>query len=172
MCVCGRCGVGARLIGELDRSGVGETVVVDTVKSLTGLRASIRANNEVLVRQLREDDHSQTLLEMARDEVELGRLSLLAPLDQVDTGGMLLNPRFGVAQQKESGEWKVHVVCTSISCVGRTSGHVIAQGAGCRPFVMEPRHVVGRDSSGEHEQTSTEGGKRKWPHYASRQDAP
>ena len=104
------------MIGELDRSGVGETVYVDKVKSVQGLRASCRANNQVLLRQLKEDDHAQVLLEMAREEEELVRLSLLAPVGQVDTQHMLLNPRFGVAQQKECGAWKVCVcVCTPVS---------------------------------------------------------
>ena len=113
VCVVARCVclfAGARLIGELDRSGVGETVAVDVVKSVDSLRASCGGNNEVLLRQLREDDNSDALLSMAQEEAELGRLVSLAPLGQVDTSEMLLNPRFGVAQQKESGEWKVRLL--------------------------------------------------------------
>lgn len=98
------------MIGELDRSGIGAPVEVDKVPSLGELWASCRASNEKLLTELREDEHSLMLLQLARQDAALGRLSQPMPVEQFPLGSFLLHPRFAGVKEQSGGPCKVRAL--------------------------------------------------------------
>ena len=77
------------------------------VKSVSDLRASCRASNAALLRELREDSHSTDLLRITSEDAELGRMTAVAPIEQFDLDSYLLHPRFAVTKLKADGSHKV-----------------------------------------------------------------
>jgi len=101
------------MLGELGRSGVGEPVVVDRVKSVAELRAKCGTSNAALIGQLRADSNACELLKLTRDDAALGRMTAPTPLSDHNAHllpEVLLNPRFGVVKEKENGEVKIRAV--------------------------------------------------------------
>lgn len=98
------------MLGELQRSGVGEPMCLDRVKSVAALQASCEKSNAVLVNQLREDSNASELLRITREDAAMGRMTEPVPVSAIDTAQALLNPRFGVEKEKEDGEIKVRAV--------------------------------------------------------------
>ena len=101
---------GAAMLGELERSGVGEPMYVDLVKSIVTLQASCVRSNAALVKQLKEDCNATELLRITREDAVMGRMTGPVPLESIDTAQALLNPRFGVEKEKEDGGIKVRAV--------------------------------------------------------------
>ena len=102
--------LGAHILGELERSGVGVPICADYVKSIERLRASCESSNSVLVAELREDTNASELFSITREDARLGRMSVPVPIEEVNTDHVLLNPRFGVEKVKENGDVKVRAV--------------------------------------------------------------
>ena len=98
------------MIGELHRSGVGEPICVDRVKSVEALRAGCKYSNEALLRDLREDRNAEALLKSTREDAAMGRMSNPVPIQKCDTSQILLNPRFGVEQEKDDGRMKIRAI--------------------------------------------------------------
>ena len=101
---------GAELIGELERSGVGRPLEVDSVKSVAELRRSCLESNQVLLREPREDNNAEELLRRTQADVLLGRMREIVSVQELDLAQVLLNPRFGVEQEKDDGRIKVRAV--------------------------------------------------------------
>ncbi len=101
---------GAAMLGELTRSGVGVPLSVDYVKSATELKASCERSNQVLLRELREDSNAAALLKQTREDAALGRMMEPVPVAQADLSHVLLNPRFGVEQEKKDGSTKLRAI--------------------------------------------------------------
>ena len=101
---------GAKMVGELDCSGVGTPMPVDLVKNVAELKASCQTHNTELLPQLREDSNASELLRLASEDAKLGRMSFPKPAQADEMSEILLNPRFGVEQLKEDGSVKVRAV--------------------------------------------------------------
>jgi len=105
---------GAPMIGELACSGIGEKLGdvarVDVVKSIEELRANRQRNNTALLSELREDIHSETLLELAREDAAAGRMCMPRVAGGAELQEWLLNPRFSAEQEKEDGSTKVRAI--------------------------------------------------------------
>ena len=101
---------GAKMVGELDCSGVGTPTPVDLVKNVAELKASCQTHNTELLPQLREDSNASELLRLASEDAKLGRMSFPKPAQADGMSEILLNPRFGVEQLKEDGSVKVRAV--------------------------------------------------------------
>ena len=74
------------------------------------MRAQAARNNHILLGQLREDKHAVGLLQLSREDASRGRLVGLAPVKNAPVEGVLLHPRFAVAQEKEDGSVKLRAV--------------------------------------------------------------
>ena len=98
------------MLGELERSGVGAPVCVDYVKNLEELRASCKKSNEALLRELREDSNASALMSLTCEDTAMGRMTKPTPVGMADLSDVLLNPRFGVEQEKEDGTKKVRAI--------------------------------------------------------------
>ena len=98
------------MLGELPRSGVGKPSDVDCVKSIDGLRDSCASTNAKLLKELRADEGAQALLALAREDAALGRMQEPTPVDEASLAHVLLNPRFGVQQEKDDGRVKVRAI--------------------------------------------------------------
>ena len=83
---------------------------LDAVKSVDSLRDGCASSNRKLLRELREGDHAQELLNVSLGDSELGRLSDLAFVEDFDTDNVLLHPRFAVAKGKPDGSVKIRAV--------------------------------------------------------------
>ena len=113
VCVCAcvqSAWAGAAMLGELACSGVGEAVSVDYVKSIGELMGSCERSNAALLRELREDSNAADLLRLAKEDAALGRMSEPVPAAETHLSQVLLNPRFGVEQEKEDGSMKVRAI--------------------------------------------------------------
>ena len=117
------------MMGELERSGIGNPCDVDKVRSIAELQASCESSNKALLRNLRECSHASALLEQTRKDAALGRMTDPEPLANVDVSALLLNPRFGVEQEKEDGTFKVRAI-DHLSWSPSTHGE---QGGNARP---------------------------------------
>ena len=71
---------------------------------LTPSNESVAERNDVLVSMLREDAHSEALLDATRKDVELGRMSKPVRYEDISSADVLLHPRFAVEKVKPSGE--------------------------------------------------------------------
>ena len=120
------------MIGELDCSGIGSKLEgdaqvdvatalestdclslcaqVDVVRSIDGLRANRKHNNAVLLSELREDIHSETLLKLAQEDSALGRMCTPRVAGGAELHEWLLNPRFSAEQEKDDGSTKVRAI--------------------------------------------------------------
>ena len=103
---------GAKVLGELAYSGIGEAVPAAATaaveKSIAELKRSRAHNNRTLTNELRKDEHAEALLKQAHDDAALGRMSVPCRLDTDHLDEWLLHPRFSAVQEKEDGRVKVH----------------------------------------------------------------
>ena len=138
---------GAAMLGELERSGVGAPVCVDYVKNLDELRASCKMSNEALLRELREDSNANALMSLTREDAAMGRMTQPTPVGMADLSDVLLNPRFGVEQDKEDGTKKVRAIDHLSWSPGTGSG----EGATPRPTkrARKEASVNGHTAPGE-----------------------
>ena len=74
---------GARMIGELDRSGVGVACDIDKVSNIAELKASCRVSNAALLRELRENDDADKIFDITCSDASLGRMSAPKSVDEV-----------------------------------------------------------------------------------------
>ena len=113
VCVCS-CWLllGAPLYGLLHRSGIGEARDVEEhADPLASLIGRCDASNEKLLASLRECEHAQGLMDLARLDASLGRMSDPVPADQCCLDGVLLAPRFAVGQGVQAdGSVKIRAV--------------------------------------------------------------
>lgn len=65
---------------------------------------------KVLVESLREDVHSQGLLEVTRKDADMGRITAPRKVTAEWVPDFLLHPRFGVAQERPDGTQKLRAV--------------------------------------------------------------
>ncbi len=126
------------MLGELSRSGVGEPRCVDCVKSIAELMASCARSNAALLRELREDSNADSLLAMTREDAALGRMLEPVPVSEADLSRVLLNPRFGVQQERDDGSCKVRLL---IICHGACRRRMVA--VRCRG----PRRKQGKNAA-------------------------
>ena len=98
------------MIGELKRSGIGEPLQLDNVKSMAALKETCLVSNTSLLKQVKDQEHSHELLASARRDAELGRMTFPTKVQECDLRKVLLRPRFGVPQQKPDGSVKVRAV--------------------------------------------------------------
>ena len=103
-------GAGAPILGQLERSGVGDAIEAPPVQDHEWLKQDAARRNKVLLGKLKEDVHADRLLELSRADAELGRMSQPVTVESCDLSSMLLHPRFGVAQERPGGEVKVRAV--------------------------------------------------------------
>jgi hypothetical protein len=97
---------GAVLVGELPRSGIGKAVSCDVVPSLDRLwQERVKSNAEVL-RSMKENEHSDWMLEAALKDAALGRLSTPVEAQGCFHDEALLHPRFAVAKDLPDGSVK------------------------------------------------------------------
>ena len=69
------------MVEVLECSGIVTAVEPGVVKPVAKLRASCRASNNKLLRQLVEGSRAEHLLESANEDEALGRLSGIAPIE-------------------------------------------------------------------------------------------
>ena len=100
---------GGAFLGELERSGVG-TPTEAVQGSTDKIRQGVRERNEKLLASLFEDENSAELLQIARTDAELGRMSKPEKLGDWVPSDTLLHPRFGVCQEKSDGTLKCRAV--------------------------------------------------------------
>ena len=98
------------MVGELDRSGIGEPMKVDLVPSLAELQNGLAESNARLLCSMRESEHSAELLQSALKDVQAGRLTTFGPVESFPVGEILLHPRFPVVQEKADGTEKIRDV--------------------------------------------------------------
>jgi len=98
------------MLGELSRSGIGTPLEVAVVPSVDALQASIAVSNRKLLRGLRESDHSNELLRLARKDADVGRLVMLQSVEEFPVESILLHPRFAVVQSRADGSAKIRDV--------------------------------------------------------------
>ena len=92
-------GIGAKMIGELERSGVGTPVEFDTVKSIDDLWRGRMCSNRELLSGLREDEHAEALFQATRKDAAVGRMSEPVLIgESPDLLPVLLHPRFPVVK--------------------------------------------------------------------------
>jgi hypothetical protein len=101
---------GAAMLGELSRSGVGEPTDVDCVKSIDGLKEGCASSNAKLLKELRPDEGAEALLASTKADAALGRMQEPTLADEASLEHVLLNPRFGVRQEKDDGSIKVRAI--------------------------------------------------------------
>ena len=89
---------GAPIFGFLDASGNGNPKPVEMkgdCKALCGDRANA---NSGLLASLKEDPHSDVLLEKVLEDARLGRMSFPMKVGDVNLADIVLSPRFAVEQ--------------------------------------------------------------------------
>ena len=101
---------GASMIGELNCSGIGAPVLCETIKSVDELRKRVEQSNTNLLLGLREDEHSDWLLQATSADALLGRMSEPVELGPDTVGSCLLQPRFAVEQHKLDGSLELRAV--------------------------------------------------------------
>ena len=92
LCVCF-----AHVCVAFVRSGLGEEREFTEVLTESALCAS-RTDNSKLVRGLREDSHSEALLENCRQDYKEGRMDCPRLAHECDLKTITLSPRFGLEQ--------------------------------------------------------------------------
>ena len=70
---------GAPMVGELERSGVGEPIVGNTFRPWSVLSENRMRSNAALVDFLRVVDHADELLALTQKDAELGRMRVPVP---------------------------------------------------------------------------------------------
>ena len=101
---------GAHMLGVLENSGIGTPLQPVDEKSVDGLRESIESWNNALMKELREDDLAEQLMQITEDDAKLGRMTSPVPIVTHSVRKCLLCPRFGVQQLKPDGRIKVRAV--------------------------------------------------------------
>ena len=117
------------MLGELECSGVGTPTQVDQVKCIDDLKDTCASSNEALLKELRESSDAHKLLEVTNADARMGRMTDPVPLSSVDVSAVLLNPRFGVEQEKEDGSTKVR----AIDHLSWSPSTLTDDGVECRP---------------------------------------
>ena len=100
------------MYGLLHQSGIGEARdVEEPADPVACLKGRCDASNKKLLASLRESEHAQGLMELARLDASLGRMSEPVPADQCCLEGVLLAPRFAVVQGVQTnGSVKIRAV--------------------------------------------------------------
>ena len=93
----------------MERSGIGTPVEAAPIKT-DHLRQGVRERNALLLDSLVEDSNSHELLRIAKQDAELGRMSMPEKLGANVPDNLLLHPRFGVCQEKPDGTKKCRAV--------------------------------------------------------------
>ena len=91
--------VGAEMLDELECSGVGEPLPRADLRSPGELWRKLGDRNRKMVRSLREDVDAGELLRLTREDARCGKMTEPVPVDEFDTDGVPLQPRFAVAAQ-------------------------------------------------------------------------
>jgi len=104
---------GGKLVGALDRSGNG--VPLEDGLCDSDLLAALVDNRESLNRKvlskLREDPHSEAIMQMCKHDFELGRMSKVYKAHEIDLTKISISPRFVVEQGlKEDGSVKLRPI--------------------------------------------------------------
>lgn len=89
---------GARLVGHLRPSGRRKPCERKASVECTDVRAELRSRNEALVSSLRDDEFSNSLLELTVADVDKGRMDGLTQIEHVDIGRLLLARRLAAKQ--------------------------------------------------------------------------
>lgn len=89
---------GARMLDQLECSGIGKPVPWAQCKSVARLRQNVENSNRALLSQLRGDENGEALLKLTGEAAGKGWMTQPVPLDQADVRDVLLNPRFAVEQ--------------------------------------------------------------------------
>ena len=105
------------MVGHIEGSGMGSAVAVPSDHNRASL-SSCDAHNRALLGCLREDAHSESLLESCKGDAKAGRMSWPSSWGSADTSHTLFHPRFAVAQEKPDGSTKVrrHAFCLFFFC--------------------------------------------------------
>ena len=85
-------------------------VQVNVFKSIDGLRANCQHNNAVLLSELREDIHSETLLKLAKEDSVPGHMCTPSVAGGAELHEWLLNPSSSAEQEKDDGSTKVPAI--------------------------------------------------------------
>ena len=101
---------GADLTGVIKRSGIGEPTGEQKVRSAAALRDGCLESNRSLGKSLKSGEHDAWLLETARAEALLGRMSKPKVFDLNTCDSLLLQPRFAVEQSKPDGSVKLRSI--------------------------------------------------------------
>eukprot|EP00973_Karenia_brevis_P093203 12416188-Karenia_brevis.AAC.1 len=101
---------GAEIVGVIPECGVGEHVDKNQAVNPQVLWESRKEANSCLVSTLRSDEYSEWLLENARAEAGMGRLSTPRVVDEHACVGMILQPRFAVRQIRADGTTKLRPI--------------------------------------------------------------
>ena len=102
---------GARLLGDLPRSGNGRAAEFAAPASARDLWWNAAARNKELLATLREDRvHSEEIWRQTMAEVDAGRMTVPRPVEEFDLSSILLSPRFVVEQLKEDGSVKLRMI--------------------------------------------------------------
>ena len=78
--------------------------------SVESLSTSCWAQNQEVLKKLREDCHSQKLADAVASDVSLGRMTAPVAASSVDLEANLLIPRFAVEQMKDDGSLKIRPI--------------------------------------------------------------
>ena len=95
---------------QLTKSGIGEAIECVEGRPVEELRAKSKTHNEALVKSLREYPCANGLLEAAKADAEIGRMTKPTDISEEIPEGILLHPRFGVEQVNEDGTIKLRPV--------------------------------------------------------------
>ena len=98
------------MLGELERSGVGQPMHVDYVRCIADLQRCCRSSNAELLQELREDSHAQELMRLTQEDASKGRMTAPVAASTGWASELLLNPRFGVERERADGSIKIRAV--------------------------------------------------------------
>ena len=78
---CGVLGKGAAVSGLLEATGLGEALPPKELKGTTFLKSFCQHSNQKLISQLKEAEQGAKMLQIARDDAKLGRLTEPRPIE-------------------------------------------------------------------------------------------
>lgn len=107
---------GAKMVGPLHRSGVGDPIKKDTMSEWqvdndpNDLKGNIESSNKKLRQTLKEDQHHKKLLGQVKTDWGLNRMTEPIIVDCELPDDTLFHPRFAVEQTKTDGSLKYRAV--------------------------------------------------------------
>ena len=102
---------GTDMVGELEASGIGTPVPGGKARQSDAVKQGCTEHNKQLMQVIREDEHSEWLLEATNDDAALGRMSPSVAWDgRNDT--CLVHPRFASCQVRPDVSLKRRAVDT------------------------------------------------------------